>query len=369
MREQAVHDLATVVQRGMFKGAKQVSREFIDLVNDILKRTEVEDKFEGSTSLEFAKFLARLCSRSSMRRLMPDLHFMLSYNLRRFLDEEARQSAIEISPLPDPARIGISILEDFFVNRIRYLGPLRDEPRVIYALPPTPDIPDVGIKGEYTAAILNLNKNRTTKFIDPATRTEREGSLQDAVVAWLRHMGMLESVSTEEAGKLGYRLTVCAPGLKRELDLTSVGVGASQVLPILVMSLLAPPGTLLIFEQPEIHLHPRVQSLLGDFFLSLGQLGKQCLVETHSEYLVNCLRQRIAEAEDDAVLKLVKIYFVEREGSISRFRDVEPNQYGSILEWPVGFFDVGALQAESIIRSATKKYGGRRGPVNDEGFD
>ena len=180
-------------------------------------------------------------------------------------------------------------------------------------------------------------------------------TLQDAVCFWLNYMGILESVSTLDAGKLGYRLNVRAPKLDRDLDLTTVGVGASQVLPILVMALMAQSNTLLIFEQPEIHLHPRVQSMLGDFFLSMGQVGKRCLIETHSEYLVNQLRNRIVEAKNDEILRLVNIYFVEREGNQSLFKEVQIDEYGAILNWPTGFFDEGTVQTESIIRMRTTK--------------
>jgi predicted ATPase len=87
----------------------------------------------------------------------------------------------------------------------------------------------------------------------------------------------------------------------------------------------------------------------------MGRLGKQCLIETHSEYLVNKLRQRIVEAKSDEVLQLVRMYFVERKGNASSFREVTPNQYGALLEWPDGFFDEGTLQAETIMRLATQK--------------
>lgn len=367
LREKAAGDLASFMEETMFGGSKRVSQEFVDRVNFVLDELRIKDEFAGSTVSDFANFLVRFSPKA--RRYLPTtaLPIIWSYYLRSFMPKQARKFALEVRPVPDLARTATDMLQDFFVNRISYLGPLRDDPRVIYDLPPSPDIPDVGIKGQHTAAVLDRNKNRRVKFIDPATREEKESSLQDAVVVWLQHMGMLRSVSTEEAGKLGYKLTVCIPELDRELDLTTVGVGVSQVLPILVMALLASPGTLLIFEQPEIHLHPKVQSLLGDFFLSMGQLGKQCLIETHSEYLVNRLRLRIAEAQGDAALKLVKIYFVEREGNVSRFREVKANEYGAILEWPAGFFDEGALQAESIIRLGTEKRSSRSGLGNNEG--
>lgn len=366
MRRRAGSDFLRFIRDAISEGSEMIPKELINNVNDLLGELRITRRFEGSTWAEFIRFFGRLPIERRGRQRANELSLLLGYTLDEFVAQGSRHFAVEVVPIPQFARAAIATLQDFFFTRIKYLGPLRDDPRVIYALPPTPDIPDVGIKGQYTAVVLDRNKNRPIKFIDPVTRREKESSLQEAVVAWLQHMGILQSVSTEEAGKLGYKLTVRASGLDLELDLTTVGVGASQVLPILVMALLASPDTLLIFEQPEIHLHPKVQSLLGDFFLSMGQLGKQCLVETHSEYLVNRLRLRIAEAKDDAVLKLVKIYFVEREGSVSHFREVKPNEYGAILEWPAGFFDEGAMQAESIIRLGTEKRKSRSGLTRNE---
>ncbi|WP_162528596.1 AAA family ATPase [Mycolicibacterium sp. CBMA 361] len=80
-----------------------------------------------------------------------------------------------------------------------------------------------------------------------------------------------------------------------DLDLTSVGTGVSQVLPVLVMCLQAPPGSLLLIEQPELHLNPAVQQKLADFLLAIAASGRQLLVETHSDYLITRLRLRTAK--------------------------------------------------------------------------
>jgi predicted ATPase len=140
------------------------------------------------------------------------------------------------------------------------------------------------------------------------------------------------------------------------MDLTSVGVGVSQVLPIIVMALLAPEHSILIFEQPEVHLHPKIQSILGDFFLGIATVcNKQCLVETHSEHLINRMRRRIAESEHTHLLNQLQIYFVEREQAISRFTPVEPNEYGAILKWPQGFFDESEEESAKIMDAGLKK--------------
>jgi predicted ATPase len=160
-------------------------------------------------------------------------------------------------------------------------------------------------------------------------------SICDAVRRWLAYFAIADSHMTTEDGKLGHRLFIKANGVDKQLDLTNVGVGVSQVLPILVMSLISEPGSILLFEQPELHLHPRVQSLLADFFLSLSKTGRQCIVETHSEYLINRLRLRVCESGWESKLKdQIGIYFVEIDRGISRFTPVQINDYGAIPDWP-----------------------------------
>jgi predicted ATPase len=122
-----------------------------------------------------------------------------------------------------------------------------------------------------------------------------------------------------------------------------------------VQALLAPVDSVLIFEQPELHLHPKVQSVLGDFFLAMALMGKQCVVETHSEYLINRVRVRIVQSHADTVLSNVRIYFAAKEGAVTRFRPVKPNEYGAILDWPEGFFDQSELEAALLLKEQLKK--------------
>ena len=191
----------------------------------------------------------------------------------------------------------------------------------------------------------------------PVTR-----SLEAAVVDWLQYLGVAESVQSRDRGKFGYELKVNVSGCNQSHDLTHVGVGVSQVLPILVASLLAEPDTTLVFEQPELHLHPKVQTLLADFFLSMTVLGKQCIVETHSEYLINRLRFRTAAAgEKNPWISALKVYFVERPPEGSTFREVKINEYGAVMDWPDGFFDQSQQEAEAILRAAAKKRKAQRG--------
>jgi predicted ATPase len=268
-------------------------------------------------------------------------------------------------PLRPPRLIAeaSSYLEYFFASSLKYLGPLRDAPKPLYPIAPAADPHDVGIRGEHTASILELHKNKkiryipSTNFKDPVIdRKTVTRTLEAAVIDWLQYLGVASSVKSRDQGKLGHELKVRLSNSESTHDLTHVGVGVSQVLPILVMCLLADTDSTLVFEQPELHLHPKVQTLLGDFFLSMALCNKQCIVETHSEYFIDRLRFRIAAASPENELNsLTKIYFVEKPSQGSSFREVAINEYGAISDWPEGFFDQSQQQAEEILRAAAMK--------------
>ncbi len=291
--------------------------------------------------------------------------------LKRLVNDSIRGEREEepvIVPFRNPSAIAEAseYLDNFFATSVRYLGPLRDEPKYLYPLAPTADPSDVGTKGEFTAAVLELHKNKRIQYLRSSAFKDGEiianptmRSLESAVIDWLNYLGVAEAVYSEDKGKFGHELKISITGSNRPHDLTHVGVGVSQVLPILVASLLADSDTTLIFEQPELHLHPKVQTLLADFFLSMTILGKQCIVETHSEYLINRLRFRTAAAtaagENNPWVSAVKVYFVERPPEGSTFREVEINEFGAVMDWPEGFFDQSQQEAEAILRAASNK--------------
>jgi predicted ATPase len=180
--------------------------------------------------------------------------------------------------------------------------------------------------------------------------------LAKAVALWLSYIGVSEGVETDDMGSLGHRIRVRAAGVEKALDLTQVGVGVSQVLPVVTTCLLADRGDILLFEQPELHLHPRVQARLADFFLATSFSGVQCIVETHSEYMVNCLRLRAAEAtDDDSFRDVMALYFTELGDEGSEYRRVEITEYGTVKDWPRGFFDETQRQSEAILAAAIAK--------------
>ena len=274
-----------------------------------------------------------------------------------------KETELETREFPFQYREIIQQIRQVFTDQIFYLGPLRDEPRTIYAIPPQPNHIDVGLKGEYTAAMLAEYKDTEVYYpLPPSSGEQFEGEdsceteeLPIAVTKWLERMGLAESFDTDMISKVGYQLEMRLKGVQQDLDLMSLGVGVSQVLPIIVMALLAPKDSVLIFEQPEVHLHPKVQSVLGDFFLGIVASGKQCIVETHSEYLIHRIRRRIAESNDNTILQQLGIYFVELKDGVSQFRLVETNEYGAISNWPTDFFDEVEKESRTLLNAAMQK--------------
>ena len=254
-------------------------------------------------------------------------------------------------------------LKSFFTDYVRYIGPLRTDPVPSYPILSMFDLEDVGLKGENTAAVFELQKKRIVKYL-PSSLFDVPGnipevvncSLEEAVVDWLCYLGVADNIASNDLAQFGHNVQIRLNRSLRNNDLTQVGVGVSQVLPIIVASLLAKSDATLIFEQPELHLHPKVQSRLADFFLSMTQLGKQCLVETHSEHIINRIRLRIAEAtECSPWQEAAKVYFIEKKDGCSIFNEVHINKYGAIQDWPEGFFDEGFMETEKIIRATALK--------------
>lgn len=279
-----------------------------------------------------------------------------------FMQHLKPQYAMTYTPLTGIAEMATTYIQHFFSTRVKYLGPLRDEPKSVYPLSGTTDTKDIGFIGEHTAAVLDIHRNTLIRYI-PSNQfstslletTPVVATLADAVQDWLSYMGVASNFKTSDKGKLGHEMRVSTGDANSLHDLTHVGVGVSQVLPILVLALLAEPGSTLIFEQPELHLHPRVQTRLADFFVSMISLKKQCIVESHSEYLINRLRFWSASTEGDEFCKNVIMYFVEKELDYSIYETVHMNKYGYIERWPRGFFDEAEENSKKLLEAAREK--------------
>ena len=245
------------------------------------------------------------------------------------------------------------VVRNFARNKIKYLGPIRLVPKVNYD--PSSGRPDVGSSGEFTAYVLHVLGQE--KFQLPLPSGVREYvSLNEAVNLWLDSFGLASSAKTAENGRLGIGLRLNLLSGGNEVDLTSVGVGVSQVLPVLVSCLIAKRGSVILLEQPELHLHPKLQMDLADFLIACCKSGRQIIVETHSEHMVSRIRRRIAESNDSELEDLVGILFAEQKNGVTEYRSPSINKFGGLgSDWPDGFLDVGAGEMENLLGAGLAK--------------
>jgi predicted ATPase len=241
---------------------------------------------------------------------------------------------------------------------IIYLGPLRDDPRVAYPLGHTVRALPVGEKGEFTAAYLRENRGVRLSYGRP-DGSQTFGTLASAVNQWCDYLGIAARIEVSTQGKLGHVLGLRVGGQER--DPTAIGVGASQLLPVVVLVLGAPEGAVVLLEQPELHLHPGVQSRLADF-LSRARRDIRIVVETHSEYLLTRLRLRIAEGDLDPD-ELAVLFATQKpddeeadsEAVHTQFEHLALDELGDFNRWPEDFFDSLDRDSVDLARAVARK--------------
>ena len=119
-----------------------------------------------------------------------------------------------------------------------------------------------------------------------------------------------------------------------QANLVDVGYGVSQALPILVEALRSEPGSVHLMQQPEVHMHPRSQAALGSFLAGLAaNQGKQFIVETHSDYLLDRVRMDIRDGRSITPDDVVLLYF-ERRGSEVAIHPITIDAAGNLVGEP-----------------------------------
>ena len=233
--------------------------------------------------------------------------------------------------------LDLSVFMDAFENQLRqvyYLGPLREHPRVDYDVS-REEHSDVGSQGEKSVSALLAAERKGT----PVTEQVSEG---------LRVLGLADNLSlrTVTEREQVYEVRIRQSHDSKDVRITDVGFGVSQVFPVLTLCNCAPSGSTLILEHPEMHLHPKAQAGLADVFIdAITTRNIQIILESHSEHLLHRLQRRIAEEKIDS--DSCALYFIENPDGRSTIRELELTPFGDITNWPQNFFgdDLGDLVA------------------------
>ncbi len=235
---------------------------------------------------------------------------------------------------------GSALLEE--LERIIYLGPVRQLAQRHYSwdgVPPSSlgDDGDRSIDALIASGLL-------------AKKGKAGGELFQKAAYWLIEMDLATGLDVKRVGNSSlYELLILGQNESRS-NLKDVGVGVSQVLPVIVACLHAPPGHTVIVEEPESHLHPLAQSILAELFTGVAkERNVQVIAETHSEHLFRRLQTLVAQGQ----LKQSECspYFVQRKDETAELLTLEVDEFGRIKNWPTKFFgdSLGETKAQTDL--------------------
>lgn len=252
----------------------------------------------------------------------------------------------------------INELIRYVFSSYSYIGPLREEPsrRYIYE----DEVVEIGIKGENAAHIFLAEKERKIKnhyFYDKMEDSfiqKEEVYLSDGVQDWLDSMN-IKSLKSEPLREIIHLKLDAGVQNRTRVNIADVGFGVSQVFPIILEGLRMPVGNTLILEQPEIHLHPKLQMQIADYCIALALSGKKVIAETHSDHVVNRLVRRIVEDETGKLQELIGIYFIKPSQDGALFEEIVIDEKRGIVNWPEEFFDQFASEQQKIMRAGLSK--------------
>jgi len=140
------------------------------------------------------------------------------------------------------------------------------------------------------------------------------------------------------------------------VNLVDVGQGMNQVLPVVVRSFMEKKDSIVIIEQPEIHLHPAAHAAIGELFVKSALQYNQCFfIETHSENILLRIRKLIAENKYGLKNSDVVIYWVDSDELDGAFLEkIEINEKGELSTWPIGVFSENAQEIIDIQKAFRK---------------
>ena len=246
---------------------------------------------------------------------------------------QALEKSLNLEQLLELKNIPILFIEQ--MQATRYLGPLRSYPERLYKVPGVNSYFS-GLRGEFTHHRLYYQPGLIHKVNDWFSRFKIPYELD------VRKVGDM-AVSGEHIA-----LVLVDRRSKTPVTLADVGFGINQVLPVIVEGadfFIPAEGRVLCVEQPEIHLHPRLQANLADLMIGTirGEGEKQWIVETHSELIILRIQRRIREGKLDP--SDVSVLYVDpspdgMEGS--SIIQLRLDENGDFIDyWPNGFFEEG----------------------------
>jgi len=219
-----------------------------------------------------------------------------------------------------------------WLTHLRYLPPLPAYPERVYAVRP-------------------IARLETGGAVEQAVQLLAQGQVEERLLGQLNRwlgsegLGLVDELRIRRfPGREGFFVPELRIG-QNWISLRDTGLGVARSLPLVLESLLAERGEMVLLEQPELHLPPRVQERLGRFLSEMARAGRWYLIETHSEALIQsvtaCVREGLLPPD------YVGLYFLSLNSEgMTTFQEIPLDSEGRLptaSEWPAGFLSVPTL--------------------------
>ena len=223
------------------------------------------------------------------------------------------------------------------VKNLTYITAEREGPREVYPLEDQHLVARVGPQGENAVSVLYRGRDE---------RINQGLRMAETAPTLLRQVGRhldsffpgcaadVRQVPGANAVTLGIRVSEDTDFLRP----VHCGFGITQILPIIVAALSLPQDSLLLIENPEVHLHPAGQARMGQFLADVASAGIQVIVETHSDHVLNGIRRAVKAGRIPAE-EVALHFFRPRTPNLPQALSPTLDSSGSIDVWPDGFFD------------------------------
>ncbi len=252
----------------------------------------------------------------------------------------------DILPLKNAELHGDRESFEQWIDRIFYLSAYRIEPQVLYRIENEKELSEryFGKDGEFAIQYLQFHGsedigNKAVMIGDAGKIT-----IADQVKAWLDMIspGVAPVISVNMSSRTAELKYEYIEGREKTNSYKSVnvGFGITYVLPVVVALVSAQKGDMILLENPEAHIHPRGQRMLGELIAAAGAGGVQVILETHSDHVLNGIRVAVKKGKLDPKETGLFFFYKDKEESY-KHKVLCPvlDRNGRLDEWPEGFFD------------------------------
>lgn len=260
---------------------------------------------------------------------------------------------------------------NLFGNNFHYLQAERIGPRPFNEMSDyqVRQLGQLGIKGEYAAHFLAINgrkviPNSSLSHPEVKLKTQRKKEqspaksmdLIDQVEAWMGEISPGTRLKIDAKSDVDFMSFQYSYGDSNPYRATNVGFGISYILPIIVAALASTPGTIILIENPEAHLHPKGQVKMGELLALAASGGVQVVIETHSDHVLNGIRLAVHGGKIDP--KDVQLHYFQRQNkegqAVTEVISPKIDRNGRIDRWPDGFFDEWDNSLEILLEPAVE---------------